>query len=240
MEAGGQVFFWWIQSFIQKQSLTSVWPLTISHRGEKWDGDEVWVKIEIFSFQKRLLEHSLISLAQLPNSSHNYVCKKLFFYIVTFFFLLLHSTILFFPLNCKILQGSPKNMSWQEMKSERLLCQVSFLVVHTEMMSDRDSTLIYQTLVLDIVSLITLENFEKQCFTIPWKPKYFPLVIIIYRGGRKFVWILDSTQEEQNIKCYSDWETRTWNFSSVDKVIWRTIYLLKMCMLLWYKFATGI
>lgn len=160
------------------------------------------------------------------------------FYLVSYFFSVtpVHNPSLL--LNLKILERSTQSTSWLEMKSEYLLSQVSVLAANSKMTSD-SFILLNQTLIPDIVSLITLENFEKQCVTIPWKSRHFPLVIIIYRGERKFVWFLDSTQEEQNIKCYSDWETRTWNLSSVNKVIWRTIYLLKMCVLLCYKFAAG-
>lgn len=67
--------------------------------------------------------------------------------------------------------------------------------------------LLNQTLIPDIVSPVTPESFETRCFTIPWKPKHFPLVRIIYREGREFVWLFifntGRTEHQLLFRCSS-------------------------------------
>ena len=185
-------------------------------------------------FNRNYLE--LISLVQLPNSSGNYLCKNyLMFYL--FFFSFFHPTIPFSEQTARFLRGAQCEMTGNEIRTTPQPSHCSSGEFGNDIR--QRFILLNQTLIPDVVSPVTPESFETQCFTIPWKPKHFPLVRIIYREGREFVWLFrfntGRTEHQLLFRCSG----RSGNLSSVNKVIWRTIYLLKMCMLLWYKSATG-
>lgn len=152
-------------------------------------------------FNRGYLE--LISLVQLPNSSGNYVCKNyLMFY---FFFPFFHPAIPFSEQTARFLRGAQCETPGNEIRTAPQPSHCS----SGEFGNDIQQTfiLLNQTLIPGIASPLTQENSETWCFTIPWKPKHFPLVRIIYREGRGFVWFFrfntGRTEHQLLFRCSS-------------------------------------
>lgn len=222
------------QYFCRRSLWPMLVPLTTDHGGQKEGRMRLSENRNIWHSNSDYLGLCLISLDH-HNSSHNDACKnQLIFHLVSYFFPAVPLSPPPHPLNWKMKGMSKLWVDWEwyhisvtNSESHWGIWKWHLTKIHLFKWNSHH----WHGFSNNFGELWTAMLYN------PQKTKDLPFVIIIYKRERKFVWFLNSEQEEQHIKSCSDWETRTWNLSSVNKVIWRTIYLFKM--LLWYKFATG-
>ena len=167
-------------------------------------GDEGWIKVELLD----------ISTEVTWNWFHWFNClipqaimcvKIIWCSTLYYFFSFFHPAIPFSEQTARFLRGAQCEMTGNEIRTTPQPSHCSSGEFGNGIR--QRFILLNQTLIPDIVSPVTQENFETWCFTIPWKPKHFPLVRIIYREGRGFVWFFrfntGRTEHQLLFRCSS-------------------------------------